>query len=62
MAQAIRKADETGLEALRFLTYTASPVSATLAPAGLQTLGRDRLRMTTARIPQDPTWKPTMPL
>lgn len=55
MAQAIRKADELGWKPLRFLSYTASPVSATLAPAGLQR-STGIISHNYGKDPQDPTW------
>jgi branched-chain amino acid transport system substrate-binding protein len=56
MAQAIRKADELGWKPLRFLSYTASPVSATLIPAGLQR-STGIVSHNYGKDPQDPTWK-----
>ncbi len=56
MAQAIRKVDELGWKPLRILTYTASPVSATLAPAGLQR-SAGIVSHAYGKDPQDPTWK-----
>ena len=54
-AQAIRKADELGWKPSRFLTYTASPVGATLTLAGLDK-STGIVSHNYLKDPQDPAW------
>jgi len=55
MASAIRKADEIGWKPQRFMTYTGSPVAATLTLAGLER-SKGIISHNNLKDPQDPTW------
>jgi len=55
-AQAIRKADDLGWKPLRFISYTAGSISATLTPAGLNR-STGIVSHLPAKDPLDPTWK-----
>jgi branched-chain amino acid transport system substrate-binding protein len=55
-AQTIRKADEIGWKPLRFISYVAASISATLTPAGLnRSIGI--VSHLGIKDPLDPTWK-----
>ena len=55
LARAIVKADELGWKPLRFITYTASPVAATLTLAGLER-SKGVISHNNLKDPQDPQW------